>query len=250
MEGDTAVGPELVLLDQDDDLIAGTPWAESGYAVLPFLDAGPRQVLVDSIKHAIFGRMRAAGIEVGDDYPLDQYHTMPGLTPELHHAFIERIRKSFPLDGSVDMAPLIERMSDICGVRVTSDAFCVRVVRPQSGDNNPPHRDVWLDTLRHRVNIYAPIAGSTLETSLPVLPGSHRWPESMVERTTGGANIGGVAYTVPAATRILGQEFNMVRPNPGEGEFLVFSPYMIHGGARNLSRNLTRVSLEMRFWRA
>ena len=39
------------------------------------------------------------------------------------------------------------------------------------------------------------------------------------------------------------------RPNPGLNEVLVFSPYLIHGGAFNQQTDATRVSLEMRFWR-
>ena len=41
----------------------------------------------------------------------------------------------------------------------------------------------------------------------------------------------------------------LVRPNPGPNEVLVFSPYLIHGGAFNQQTDTTRVSLEMRFWR-
>jgi ectoine hydroxylase-related dioxygenase (phytanoyl-CoA dioxygenase family) len=40
------------------------------------------------------------------------------------------------------------------------------------------------------------------------------------------------------------------RPNPGPNEVMVFSPYLIHGGAFNQQPDHTRVSLEMRFWRA
>jgi hypothetical protein len=41
----------------------------------------------------------------------------------------------------------------------------------------------------------------------------------------------------------------LVRPNPRPNDVLVFSPYLIHGGAYNQERDRTRVSLEMRFWR-
>ena len=39
------------------------------------------------------------------------------------------------------------------------------------------------------------------------------------------------------------------RPDPAANEVLVFSPYLIHGGAYNQQPDRTRVSLEMRFWR-
>ena len=41
----------------------------------------------------------------------------------------------------------------------------------------------------------------------------------------------------------------MTRPDPNPDEVLVFSPYLIHGGAVNLNEDMTRVSLEMRLWR-
>lgn len=41
----------------------------------------------------------------------------------------------------------------------------------------------------------------------------------------------------------------MVRPDVGPRQGMVFSPYLIHGGAINLEPDLTRVSLEVRFWR-
>lgn len=63
-----------------------------------------------------------------------------------------------------------------------------------------------------------------------------------------GARVDDRVFTVPSvvsATRPL----TMMRPSPGPNELLVFSPYLIHGGAFNQQKDLTRVSLEMRFWR-
>jgi ectoine hydroxylase-related dioxygenase (phytanoyl-CoA dioxygenase family) len=42
----------------------------------------------------------------------------------------------------------------------------------------------------------------------------------------------------------------LIRPNPSASEVLVFSPYLLHGGAVNLNADATRLSLEMRFWAA
>ena len=43
---------------------------------------------------------------------------------------------------------------------------------------------------------------------------------------------------------------NLVRPNPGKNEMLIFSSYMIHGGGINDNQDTTRVSIELRFWRS
>ena len=59
----------------------------------------------------------------------------------------------------------------------------------------------------------------------------------------------GLAYSVPAVTGAR-HPMKLVRPDPGPNEVLIFSPYLIHGAAVNFNPDTTRVSLEMRFWRA
>jgi ectoine hydroxylase-related dioxygenase (phytanoyl-CoA dioxygenase family) len=93
-----------------------------------------------------------------------------------------------------------------------------------------------------------PFAGSTPRSSLPLVRGSHRWQEAEIERTVEGARVNGMTFTVPS---VVGAAHPLVleRPNPALNEVLVFSPYLIHGGAFNQQADRTRVSLEMRFWR-
>ena len=124
----------------------------------------------------------------------------------------------------------------------------MRIVRPRRpADNNPLHRDSWLARLRDAVNAYIPLAGSNELSSLPVLPGSQRWPESEVERTLAGATMNGVVFTVPAVVAAE-RGLALQRPRVGENEIMLFSPHVIHGGGVNLNPGITRVSLEMRFW--
>jgi ectoine hydroxylase-related dioxygenase (phytanoyl-CoA dioxygenase family) len=40
----------------------------------------------------------------------------------------------------------------------------------------------------------------------------------------------------------------LIRPNPKENEVMLFSPYLVHGGGYNFNADVTRISLEMRFW--
>jgi len=42
---------------------------------------------------------------------------------------------------------------------------------------------------------------------------------------------------------------DLITPNPGLNEAMIFTPYAIHGGGFNFNTDKTRVSLEMRFWR-
>ncbi|RPD49542.1 hypothetical protein DNI29_01715 [Hymenobacter sediminis] len=106
---------------------------------------------------------------------------------------------------------------------------------------------MWLDRLRDGINIYFPVAGSTPDSSLTLVPGSHWWPEDRTERTAGGATYNGTAYSVPAL-KGSNEPLELVRPNPGPEQVLLFSPYLLHGGALNLNSAATRISLEMRFW--
>jgi hypothetical protein len=257
VEGEVAFGAPHVLLEADDNLIAGRAWEDDGFVVAPFLAPDEYQRLADGIRLTLQARVAAAGFHVPDDFSLDRYHEVV-TSDEDHAAVTARGPWCHALSElAVPAETISQRVSEILGVRVSTvpphtefpEHFCYRVVRPRSRDNNPPHRDVWLDRLRHAVNIYVPFAGSSQRSSLPLVRGSHRWKESEIERTQAGARVNGMTFTVPS---VVGAAFPLTleRPNPAPNEVLVFSPYLIHGGGFNQQVDCTRVSLEMRFWRS
>jgi hypothetical protein len=257
VEGDTGWGDSGVLLDADDNLIAGCPWEPDGFVVAPFLSEDAWALLSRAVRARVMRRIADAGIPVDDRFALNRYHETV-TTDEAHQQVSDLGPWCYGLeDLGVPPQLVADRISEVCGTRVSTvpphtefpEHFCIRVVRPRSRDNNPPHRDVWLDRLRNAVNIYAPLAGSTPRSSLPLVPGSHRWAESDIERTVAGARVNAVAFTVPSVVGAR-HPLTLVRPDPRPNEVLVFSPYLIHGGAFNQQTNRTRVSLEMRFWRA
>jgi hypothetical protein len=255
VEGPRVWGPERVLLDEDDDLTAPA-WRSTGYTVAPFLPADVHARLHDGVRTLVHELLAGAGYR-GPAPALAHLHELAAAEPAAYAAMIAKSRKCFELARiPIDAGEVVARISEICGVRLVvknpmtgAEHWCMRIVRPHSTDNNPLHRDVWLDRLRNAINIYAPIAGSNAESSLPLIPGSHRWKESEIERTAEGARVNGTAFTVPAVT---GAKHAMapIRPDPATGEVLVFSPYLIHGGGANFNTDTTRVSLEIRFWRA
>ncbi|MCI0570208.1 MAG: phytanoyl-CoA dioxygenase family protein [Myxococcaceae bacterium] len=255
IEGEVVSGADEVLLDHDDDLTARAPWSERGFTVAPSLPHEELAALRQGVTRMIAGILAETGAPT-EGFTLERYHTFIAADARRHGHVVERIRDGFPLHRfPIDGERLTRRISEICGVPLQTTyangspgLFCLRLVRPLSTDNNPPHRDVWLDHLRHAINIYVPLAGSDARTSLPLVPGSHRWSEADIQRTASGARINGWAYTVPSVVGA-SRPIRMVRPNPGPEEVLVFSPYLIHGGAKNFSEDLTRASLEMRFWR-
>lgn len=256
VEGDTAWGEPGVLLECDDNLIAGRPWEADGFTVAPFLASADYDRLVAGIQALLTRRMRDAGLTVPDDFTMARYHDVV-TSDAAHQAVSDRGPWCY---GVGDLPVVVDvvnaRISEILGVRVSTapphrefpEHFCFRVVRPRSRDNNPPHRDVWLDRLRNAVNIYVPLAGSSSGSSLPLVRGSHRWPESDIERTVEGARVNGIVFTVPSVVGAA-HPLTLERPDPGPNQVLVFSPYLVHGGAFNQQSDRTRVSLEMRFWR-
>jgi ectoine hydroxylase-related dioxygenase (phytanoyl-CoA dioxygenase family) len=145
------------------------------------------------------------------------------------------------------------KISSILGesVKIFNNDIWFRVCRPSiynNSDYNPCHRDVYLDFYRNTVNIYLPVVGSNEKSSLCIQPGSHKWNESETMGTNGGAffKTQNKKYSVDAIVASK-QPVIMVRPNPSETQFMLFSPYLIHGCSNNDNIHITRISLEMRF---
>ena len=257
VEGEkAALATDTVLLAADTDLSAGASWAGAGYAVVSSLPPPLLLQLQAGLAELLRTALRAAGCPVAPDYDITQYHRAVDDQPDLHLAVIAQTKAYDLAQLPVSAAALEQLVGQACGrpVRaynpnVNEAVFHLRVVRPQRPDENPLHRDAWLPRYRDAINIYLPVAGSTAHSSLALVPGSHHWPESAVERTAAGAIYHGVPYTVPGVLRP-GPALQLVRPNPAPDEVLVFSPYLLHGASANFNPDATRVSLEMRFWPA
>jgi hypothetical protein len=257
INGERSYGKEVVLLHEHDNLVKNTPWQREGYTVASmFQQLETFFNLVKGLEQLFRESIGKAGIAITPDFPIDQYHQLVQENQPLHLEVMNHT-KLFPLSlFPIDPGLLIDRVSELVGVKLKvhnpqtdEQVFHLRIVRPNKTDFNPLHRDTWLDIYRDCVNIYIPVVGSNAMSSLPLVPGSHLWPESEVERTIKGAIMDGAKYNVPGLTNSQ-HDFTLIRPNPGFNEVLVFSPYLIHGGAANLNTDQTRVSLEMRFWRA
>lgn len=253
-EGKTARGENEVLLSKAVDLTSKTSWAKNGFSIQPLFDKHTFQEFISGTKELLINAWRNSGLDVDRNFPLDQYH-QKAISTEQH---LKAVDKTKLLD--VDALPLgvkkmEERISEICKTDLVAknpfdnqSIFHFRVIRPKRADNNPLHRDVWLEDYDDCINLYIPIAGSNPNSSLIIFPGSHLWPESRLEKTTEGALINGVKFNVPAITSISG-EYEVTRPDPKENDVLVFSPYLVHGGAVNLNPDTTRISIEMRLWK-
>lgn len=258
ISGEARPGKDLCLLDRDDDLTQDCSWQNQGFFVAPMLE----RELFDALHRGVGNFLREAlmksGCEVEDDeFSLERYHEYCP-DQKKHLEVIEFLRRRASIENfPIDRCILDEMASKLCGKAVSCKVdnliaagyFFIRLVRPAPyRDNNPPHKDAWLDHLRNGLNLYLPLAGSDENSSLSLLPGSHFWKESVIPRSETDAKVNGVNYSVPSVVMADGA-LKMLRPEVKLGEGMLFSPYLIHGGAVNFNTDKTRVSLEMRFWR-
>ena len=126
--------------------------------------------------------------------------------------------------------------------------FWIRIVRPNSVDNNPPHKDTHFKRIRNNINIYLPLAGSDENSSLPLIPKSHNELESEYIVSASPCYVNGKRFRAPAIVhRNKGLKF--ITPNPQKNEIMIFDPHIVHGGGINSNKKTTRVSLEMRFYK-
>ncbi len=253
-DGKTFRGDNRILLNSAIDLTAKTEWTKNGFTIENLFSERDFRIFKTNTKSLLLKCWRDAGLSVSENFPLDQYHKLVH-TKEEHLVAIEKT-KLLTIDSFlIDIHILERRISQICKEELivknpydNQSIFHFRVIRPQQPDNNPLHRDVWLEDYKDCINLYIPVCGSNDLSSLIIIPESHHWPESKIERTLEGARIGTSKYNVPAVTK-LDSEAIFVRPNPKENEVLIFSPYLIHGGSANLNNDITRISIEVRLWR-
>lgn len=245
----TLVGSDEVLLEQEDNLLANASFNAKGWEIQLLLQPADFQRLHSGIFSLIRLALAAEGTEISDSLPLEKYHDW--VDDQLHEKIVGRI-SNLPIGLlPISMAILPERIGAMLQTSVSTlnpstglNIFHVRIIRPGKSDFNPIHKDVWLPRLKNAANLYLPLCGSNQHSSLPVISGSQWWSEAEIERTESGF----MGFTVPTALSCKTQPI-IERPDVPDGYGLVFSPYLLHGGAENANKDLTRISLEMRFFR-
>ncbi len=255
IQGEKSYGSNEILLKSDEDLTRLTPWTHLGYSVEPFLDKNSFKLLISGLRSFFNKQIESVLGAIPKDFKAEDYHRLNGLNQSLHLEIMKRCTQlpysDFPISVHLILARIEQTLKiplSITNPHNGWERFHIRTVRPKSDDFNPLHRDAWLDRLRNGINLYIPLAGSTDQSSLALIPGSHLWEESMIERTLSGAIMNNSQYKVPALTNVK-KEFEFIRPNPSSNEVLIFSPYLLHGASANFNKNETRLSLEMRLWK-
>lgn len=254
VEGDFFSGNDQVLFQEEETLIQKCSWKNDGFSVLQaFSDTGFKD-LKANIQRILIQILIDANIEFDNAFSLEKYHHYVK-TDEEHLAVISKTRFLTFKDFNIDIENLTETFSKATGRKLQlnnpllpEDILILRISRPSSLDINPFHRDAYLDIWKDVLNTWIPISGCNEQSSLPIIPGSHFWNEKDIIRTSAKeAKINGLTYHVPAIVSNK-DGLNAIRPNPQYGDALIFTPYLVHGGALNLQEDTTRISLEIRLF--
>lgn len=244
-EPGTTWGEDRVILSEDTNLLEYTDFNTDGHALYKMTTA--YNVFLQKMVKSKIEEIASLRID------LEKYHLH--ISDEEHTKIINSM--PWKKTDSPEIRGFAEYMENTISeilkrrVKIFNDDIWVRICRPSSQietDNNPCHRDIYLDFYRNIANIYVPIVGSNELSSLAMQSGSHYWNERDIVVTKGGAFFPktGKKYSVDAVLKSR-QPLNMVRPNPGEDEFILFSPYLIHGCSSNGNPDMTRMSVEIRF---
>ena len=235
-------GEDRVILREDTNLLENTDFNKDGHHVFQMTS------YTDLLKSMVETKIAKC---VESKTRLETYHL--NITDEEHARIINAMPwKKTESPEIQEFAEYMEsRVSEIVGrrVKIFNNDIWVRICRPSSvTDYNPCHRDIYLDFYRNLVNIYLPIVGSNEKSSLAMQSGSHFWNENDLVVTKCGAYFknSGKKYSVDAILRSK-QPLDMIRPNPQNDEFILFSPYLIHGCSSNTNADTTRMSIEIRF---
>lgn len=192
-----------------------------------------------------------------DSFKIEKYHDVIIKNSINHDAFIKEYGRNLNL--GFEKHPFILELIEIAEkstnkrLKIFRNNIEFRVVRPGSNDNNPLHRDHWFPYFTPLLNIYLPLSGSYFNSSLSVVPFSHKWTDEEIVPTLTYEDIlkgkktlkeNGVETSVPKIKKTT-KTITKHRPDVLEGDFMLFSPLAVHGGGDNGGFD-TRFSLEIR----
>jgi hypothetical protein len=238
-------GENKVIIENDVNLLQNTNFNDNGYKIIDI------ENYTDLLQRFIKNEIKFI---TNKDIELKNYHNE--ISEDEHKIILNAMPYKTNIYPDIqEFCNYLEKtVSNIVNepVKIFNNDLWIRICRPNSycnNDYNPCHKDVYLNFYRNIVNIYLPIFGSDENSSLLLQSGSHKWNENETIVTKGGAYFKYMnkKYSVDAIVSSK-QPLDMVRPNPKEGQMLLFLPYLIHGCSDN-NNDITRISLEVRFIR-
>jgi hypothetical protein len=253
-------GKDEVLSREDSDITFGQPWYKNGFSEQDFLSKEDFKLLKSSLTCSI-KEIILKELSVNTDFfELENYHNFV-LDDAKHFKIVSKTRDLFAEDFNYPVMELKNRLSEILGFNLTDINpkdqrkvhIIVRINRPKSNDYNPPHKDIYEGVdddsyIPQFVNFWIPIAGVTKNSSLPLVPESHKLNEKLICRTFDGGMMEGNKYRV-RMIKSWNKENGLVRSTVQNGQVLIFSGHLIHGLAINNEEDKTRVALEFRLFK-
>ena len=254
-----SVGQVVNLGQNFDDLAQTKDWYDEGFAIEKtesFFD-------IDKLRKATECALKEiiSGIDASIDltnFKMENYHQF--VTDDMHLEVIQKTRRLFPRDISIDVDEILQRFSDYFERKLSftnpvsriEQWMIARLNRPKSNDFNTAHKDVYesydkYQKIPQMINIWVPLIGVTGKNSLPVAPRSHLLPENKILRTKAGSTVNGVKYSVNSIKSWAGDS-SLIRLPLKQNEFLIFSSHLIHGLAFNTEEDITRISFEFRLY--
>jgi len=254
LDGQFSAGKDEVLFNKQSNVLSNCDWIDEGYKTIKLFSEEEFQQLKESTKQVILKLFEENDIFPGMDFQLEDYHRYV-INQELHKKIINKTRFLTHVDFQINFGKINKIISEALHCRVGTfnphlkkEVLILRISRPNTMDINPLHRDGYLEVWKDVLNVWIPIAGCNKQSSLPLIPGSHYWNEKDLTRTQNqGASINGITYQVPGIIDA-SEELRLIRPNPLPCEGIIFTPFLIHGSAVNLTSNATRFSLELRLY--
>lgn len=245
-------GSKEILCDKENDISFDQDWHKEGFFICDLFDKKEFNNIKKGISNCIFKT-------TNKKFKIEKYHNY--VDEKKHFEIVEKSRDLYPKDFEFSVPKILNKLSNILGFELTDfNPFVskplhiiVRIVRPNSKDFNPPHKDIHEEFDRtgvvpKHINFWIPICGVGKNSMLPIAPKSHLIPENKILRTFQGSNIGKNKYRVNGIVQ-WNEENKLIRPKIKYGQVLIFSSHLIHGCATNNQKDTTRISLEFRLFK-
>jgi hypothetical protein len=257
--GEYSFGQAENLSEYFDDLTQKKDWYVEGFATEKsqlFFDFAELRRATEHALREIISELDAS-IDL-TSFELEKYHQF--VTDDLHFKIIQRTRKLFPNNLSIDVSEILQRFSEYFEKKLsfrnpitgTEQWMIARINRPKSNDFNTAHKDVYEDfdkwqKIPQMINIWVPLCGVTEKNTLPIAPRSHLLPENKILRTKAGSTINEINYSVNSIKSWDGDS-SLIKIPLQQDEILIFSSHLIHGLAVNREKDMTRISFEFRLY--
>lgn len=258
---DFSYGTDTVLSNKDTDIVFNQPWYDKGYAAIDFLTIEEFSFLKEGLTNCVKSIIEEQLKISTEGFTLETYHHFVR-NSEDHFKVVGKTRDLFSADFNFPIEEMMPKFEKILGFELTDlDPklgeklhIIVRINRPKSNDYNPPHKDIYEEVDKNNyippfVNLWIPIAGVTENSSLPMVPFSHKLKESEILRTFDGGVVEGNKYRVRMIKEWGGNK-TLERAEVKDGQVLFFSSHLIHGLAVNEEEDQTRVALEFRLFKS